>query len=878
MDSSDDAGVSGNSRVLAPPSAATAAGAAAAAAAEHERGPYNEDADPEAPPLTSCRTVSFDASHETHYVVVVHGTFDAPPADGSRTWYQPAAPGEQNFCSKIGALLADGPLGGGCVWRELPSALPARSGIPHPFHWDGTNTHEGRVDAAHKLSRIFNFIATNDPSARIHVIAHSHGGNVLLKATELYMKRLGSRSVSDLPPAVQKQFWAAYKSRYDMIRHWRKPDVSNTLWRFFPFLVVRRSMTGQRATSVKEQYPWACSRWVDSLLALPTKRQRLFLAHRLATSPLSNALGSLIFLGTPFYVKKWERNGVALLLGTTAVSMVVMFVVMWGYVLLWQLVVLASAGRIGRSESPTYVPFALAMAVLIFAIISVAMELWRSTAFYSGNIYHAPDFDWSHAMSALVVHAGKLDEASLALSTEPIARAYVFPQLASMLKLPFWKSLPHRPVTKNFSDWTLYLSNSARILLWNIIFILPAAAVALLSRLLAPVVISVVRNVIVTISFGLSAKELSFASVFVDEHLDLGLSSQHIEHWNVQKLLALAKTRSLQGELMAGYEDDTCDMGEAVFGEGATREGVPAEGVTGEGATGKEEKAGERKGQEGDVQLEEGGREEGEREEGEREEGERGEGESEERGRMEGEVGAVTGSGRRSLSRFRRRVTFSERSARHPHLDSDGGKEAGTRGEGTRGGEGTGGEKEGHAEARLLEGGGGSSEGVRNDVVTVNMQQQEHQHNQKHQEQQEERLSPGQEMREAITREQGTPRERLAYEFLWDDGALEAAARQSETYKLLRPQMQAITHNPRLSDEECVRQVKQLCVMIEERFGELTGRFDLNHGAYFRDPRILGAVAHFLGNRELPHWSREVDTDVLRAEERVRFGRFGMGS
>ena len=33
--------------------------------------------------------------------------------------------------------------------------------------------------------------------------------------------------------------------------------------------------------------------------------------------------------------------------------------------------------------------------------------------FYSGNIYLAPKFDWSPAMSALVIHAGKLDEVRL---------------------------------------------------------------------------------------------------------------------------------------------------------------------------------------------------------------------------------------------------------------------------------------------------------------------------------------------------------------------------------------------------------------------------------------------------------------------------------
>ncbi|CAI7851438.1 unnamed protein product [Closterium sp. NIES-54] len=96
------------------------------------------------------RTADFDTKIENHYVIVIHGTFDAPPADGAPTWYQPPAPGEQNFCRKLSRLLALGPIGEDAIWRDLPcSALP---GIPYPFHWDGTNMHADRVTAAMKVS------------------------------------------------------------------------------------------------------------------------------------------------------------------------------------------------------------------------------------------------------------------------------------------------------------------------------------------------------------------------------------------------------------------------------------------------------------------------------------------------------------------------------------------------------------------------------------------------------------------------------------------------------------------------------------------------------------------------------------------------------
>ncbi|CAI5469233.1 unnamed protein product [Closterium sp. Yama58-4] len=107
-------------------------------------------------------------------------------------------------------------------------------------------------------------------------------------------------------------------------------------------------MGEHRAARTREQYPWARYRWLDSLLGLPSHRQRRFLAHHLATSPLCNALGGLVFLGTPFYVKTWHRHGVLLLLVTTSASVGVTFVVMWGYVLLWRVTVLAIAGELAR--------------------------------------------------------------------------------------------------------------------------------------------------------------------------------------------------------------------------------------------------------------------------------------------------------------------------------------------------------------------------------------------------------------------------------------------------------------------------------------------------------------------------------------------------
>ncbi|CAI5528873.1 unnamed protein product [Closterium sp. Naga37s-1] len=658
-------------------------------------------------------------------------------------------------------------------------------------------------------------------------------------------------------------------------------------------------MGGHRAARAKERYPWARYRWLDSLLGLPSRRQRLFLAHRLATSPLCNALGG----GVPGHALLRQDLAAPRRAAAAGYHRRVCGGDVRGDVGLCAAVAPAGAGH-GRR----------------------AFKLWRSTALYSGNIYHAPGFDWSHAMSALVIHAGKLDEASLALSTEPIARAYIVPQLASMLKTPFWKPLPRRPTTNKCSDWTLYISNTARILLWNIIFILPATAVALLSRLLAPLIISVVRKAVVTVSFGLSPKELSFASVFVDEclHLDEWSPSHHVQHWNVQKLLALAKTRSMRGEVMAGYEDDTRDMGKAVLREGLLEERVPQGGVTGKGIA-DEGSSGEGKAEERKEQEEVGEREVRVTRQGEGDgrvgvEGagsagidaiqtsvsrpqqgscmhtaERtglsgthlGLGEAVEPFRAaqqqmvaaageKGGKGRAPGSVRPSLSLMQQAL---RQGGERGEGDEEMGEEGGESKEGRAGGGGSAAEGVGRVGRK---GGVGEAfvEGAREEMKGKQQQVQvteEKVVRPRHEGQLKATGVQHGSGRQQRVRARGSREEaaRVAYEFLWNDGALEAAASECETYKLLRSQLQAITHNPRLSDQECVRQVKQLCVMIEERFSELTGQFDPNHGAYFRDPRIIRAMVHFLGHRELPDWSREIDTDVLRAEQRIRFGRLG---
>lgn len=120
-------------------------------------------------------------SEEKHYVLVVHGTWN-PPREGERLWYQLNDADPQNFCSQLNTRLEEFGLGG-AVWRTL-------NGEPTDFGWSGANRHEDRIIAAKQLAKRIVEIATADPTARIHLVARSHGGNVALAAIQLYLSYL----------------------------------------------------------------------------------------------------------------------------------------------------------------------------------------------------------------------------------------------------------------------------------------------------------------------------------------------------------------------------------------------------------------------------------------------------------------------------------------------------------------------------------------------------------------------------------------------------------------------------------------------------------------------------------------------------------------
>ncbi len=109
----------------------------------------------------SSLTEGVEAQSRAPIVITVHGTFAADPDDDGEQWWQR----------------------GSAFMTALTERL-AGKGIPQidvqPFHWSGLNSDQARLRAATALAG--KLAAAKRQQRPVAVLAHSHGGNVLMEA------------------------------------------------------------------------------------------------------------------------------------------------------------------------------------------------------------------------------------------------------------------------------------------------------------------------------------------------------------------------------------------------------------------------------------------------------------------------------------------------------------------------------------------------------------------------------------------------------------------------------------------------------------------------------------------------------------------------
>lgn len=395
---------------------------------------------------------------ETPYILLIHGTWTNSPG-----WHSLNA-SSTNFCSALNDELrkygwAD------AVWR------PGNEGSIE-FNWEGSNKHEERINAGDLLGDRIRLIAKLDPSSRVHIVGHSHGCNVTLRAIENYLQglereissviwnsaRVGERRV-DIESAVKSVF---------------KSEAPALLEQFKDFFEELRTALSKYARS---NSPDRDPENEHALLFLHSSVGMQFV-QRWLESP-RNRLGRVVFLGPPFLRKVWAPRhkitniaisavdfAFAFLLTTTAIFF--FCVIMWSSIWLLSAPLLWLFGY-DLLRSPTLLPWdwslwLLAPAALLNVLIGVAVgkeaastsKRTDSNLYFNGkSLAHSRFGNSMKPIETLVVAAELLDEVLLGFSLEPIVYGALLPQVREFFspKIPW--SLPPIPVgyAPGISDW-----------------------------------------------------------------------------------------------------------------------------------------------------------------------------------------------------------------------------------------------------------------------------------------------------------------------------------------------------------------------------------------------------------------------------------------
>jgi carboxylesterase len=180
-----------------------------------------------------------------------------------------------------------------CV--ELRRALGSDCEV-REFRWSGSNTHQARMQAGAELARV---IDAQERNRRIHVIGHSHGGNVALAAANLLAAgRVQTLVLLANPHMAIRKAWLYWGNATDTVpRIWNlyspEDNVQGSLARTFHGVAA----TSRRDVLVQRTYAGPRYEVVQNGAIHWTKRSA---AHRAMHSGAVGALVGALLRGADF--------------------------------------------------------------------------------------------------------------------------------------------------------------------------------------------------------------------------------------------------------------------------------------------------------------------------------------------------------------------------------------------------------------------------------------------------------------------------------------------------------------------------------------------------------------------------------------------------
>lgn len=216
-------------------------------------------------------------------VLIVHGTF-AAPVEGKLAWYEPGS----EFCRQLDEQLAARGSPARC-WAHLDECgdelrRRAARGAAY-FSWSGSNSWIDRSAAAKQFWDEIEYLA-REKGWTCHVVAHSHGGNVVLEALDLDnpYRQGGLASNFVLLGTPILQFSSPTKKRLNLFERFREYTTPS-----IRYSGPRGTMPGRAATLL----------WVGAGVAVSTVIWALLASYFLKLAGL--APGALLFESLTFW-------------------------------------------------------------------------------------------------------------------------------------------------------------------------------------------------------------------------------------------------------------------------------------------------------------------------------------------------------------------------------------------------------------------------------------------------------------------------------------------------------------------------------------------------------------------------------------------------
>jgi hypothetical protein len=502
--------------------------------------------------------------NERPYVLVIHGTWN-PPDETVPRWHQ-LGTDASNFSSQLQEELARRGMEG-AVWRKW-------SDQPATFSWSGANQHEDRIRAGDDLFSKWLEIRRQDFSARIHIVAHSHGCNVTLRAVQKYLEHLRNQAERLLEKALYKAATMdpnqAVDEAFGQVLGSCKgaaecTEALRTMLRSIIDEAVRKRPKPRKQTFVesgKVQEMDDLAHGVDEIVPDDDEHIRLDDEARKrfvdawVTSRDSNRLGKLVFLGAPIFNKIWPGQRwydvrfvlrqiinipVWCLLGVLGVYLGTLFA--WGVAWL----IISPAFRLlgyGAFFTPELNPLEWNVAVQIVSGIYAAVTCIAILAEFVTLKRRPlnPYFDYRHVhqsagtlpIETLVVTAELLDEVFLGFSIEPLVYGALRPKLREALKRRSLFEGSFFPIGQTPDPHDVFMVG-LRIVLTVVarVVLLPLRP---FSKLWERYLTFKLWQLLSSVAFGLSPQEFVRAMVTADTQIQQpDFFNEHV--WSVTKML-----------------------------------------------------------------------------------------------------------------------------------------------------------------------------------------------------------------------------------------------------------------------------------------------------------------------------------------------------